>query len=79
MPSAADWITLSEAAEILAAANVHFRPETIGAWARTGRLSSIKLGGRRFVRRGEVRALVTAPRRVRAEDIQPGLFEDLPG
>ncbi len=77
MPSAADWITLSEAAEILAAANIHFRAETIGGWARTGRLSSIKLGGRRYVRRGEVRALVAAPRRVRAEDIQPGLFEEL--
>ena len=68
-----------EAAEILAAANIHFRPETIGGWARTGRLSSIKLGGRRYVRRGEVRALVAAPRRVRAEDIQPGLFEELDG
>jgi hypothetical protein len=77
MPSAADWITLSEAAEILAAANIHFRAETIGGWARSGRLSSIKLGGRRYVRRGEVKALVAAPRRVRAEDIQPGLFEDL--
>ncbi|HYO42371.1 MAG TPA: helix-turn-helix domain-containing protein [Candidatus Limnocylindrales bacterium] len=79
MPSAADWITLSEAAEILAAANIHFRPETVGSWARTGRLSSIKLGGRRYVRRGEVKALVTAPRRVRAEDLQPGLFEELNG
>jgi hypothetical protein len=79
MPSAADWITLSEAAEILAAANIHFRPGTIGSWARTGRLSSIKLGGRRYVRRGEVKALVAAPRRVRAEDIQPGLFEELDG
>ena len=79
MPSAADWITLSEAAEILAAANIHFRAETIGGWARTGRLSSIKLGGRRYVRRGEVKALVTAPRRVRAEDIQRGLFEELDG
>jgi hypothetical protein len=78
MPSAADWISLQEAAEILAAANVHFRPETIGAWARSGKLSSIKLGGRRFVRRGEVKALLAAPRRVRAEDLQPGLFEDLP-
>lgn len=77
MPAAADWITLEEAAEILAAANIRFRPETIGGWARSGRLSSIKLGGRRFVRRGEVRALVAAPRRVRAEDIQPGLFEEL--
>jgi hypothetical protein len=77
MPAAADWITLGEAADILAAANVKFRPETIGAWARSGRLSSIKLGGRRYVRRGEVRALIAAPRRVRAEDVQPGLFEDL--
>jgi hypothetical protein len=76
MPSAADWITLSEAAAILAAANIHFQPGTIGAWARSGRLSSIKLGGRRYVRRGEVRALLVAPRRVRAEDLQPTLFED---
>ncbi len=79
MPSTADWITLAEAAEILAAANIHFRPATIGSWARTGRLSSIKLGGRRYVRRGEVKALVAAPRRVRADAIQPGLFEDLSG
>jgi hypothetical protein len=77
MPSAADWITLAEASEILAAANIHFRPETIGSWARSGRLQSIKLGGRRFVRRGEVKALVAGPRRVRLEDVQPGLFEEL--
>lgn len=77
MPAAADWITLAEAAEILAATNIRFRPETIGRWARSGRLSSIKLGGRRFVRRGEVRTMVTAPRRVRAGDLQAGLFEDL--
>ena len=79
MPSASDWISLSEAAEILAAANVRFRPSTIGGWARTGRLQSIKLGGRRFVRRGEIRALVTPSRRVRADHLQPGLFEDLGG
>jgi hypothetical protein len=78
MPAAADWITLAEASEILAAANVRFTASTIGGWARSGRLSSIKLGGRRYVRRGEVRALLAAPRRVRAEDVQPGLFEDLP-
>jgi hypothetical protein len=77
VPAAADWITLAEASEILAASNIRFRPSTIGSWARTGRLSSIKLGGRRFVRRGEVRALVAGPRRVRADDVQPGLFEDL--
>ena len=80
MPAASDWITLAEAAEILAAANIHFTPATIGVWARAGRLQSIKLGGRRFVRRGEVRSLVASPRRrVRVEDVQPVLFEDLRG
>jgi hypothetical protein len=79
MTSPTDWITLGEAAEILAAANIHFTTGTIGGWARAGRLQSIKLGGRRFVRRGEVRALIAPPRRVRADDIQPGLFEDLGG
>jgi hypothetical protein len=77
VPSAADWITLGEATEILASANVHFRPSTIGGWARAGRLQSIKLGGRRYVRRGEIRALVAGPRRVPADAIQAGLFEDV--
>ncbi len=79
MPAASDWISLAEAAEILADANVRFRPSTIGTWARTGKLQSIKLGGRRFVRRGEVRALINPKRRVRVDDIQAGMFEDLPG
>jgi hypothetical protein len=79
MPSVSDWITLSEAVEILEAANVRFRPSTVGSWARAGKLQSIKLGGRRYVRRGQIRALVAAPRRVRADDLQPGLFEDLGG
>lgn len=78
-PAASDWITLAEAAEILAAANIRFRKETIGNWARTGKLQSIKLGGRRFVRRGEVRGLVASPRRVHAEDLQPSIFEELRG
>jgi hypothetical protein len=77
MPSAADWITLSEAQAILAAANVHFTTSTIGGWARVGRLQSIKLGGRRYVRRGEIRALIASPRRVAADAVQPALFEDL--
>ncbi len=76
MASAGDWITLAEAQEVLAAVNVHFTTSTIGGWARNGRLQSIKLGGRRYVRRGEVRALVTGPRRAPAESIQPGFFED---
>jgi hypothetical protein len=76
-PAASDWISLDEAAEILASANVRFRPGTIGGWARAGKVQSIKLGGRRFVRRGEIKALIAGPRRVRASDLQPGLFEDL--
>ncbi len=75
--AAADWISLAEARDLLAAANVHFTTGTIAGWARRGRLQSIKLGGRRFVRRGEVRALIAPPRRVRADAVQPGLFEDL--
>ena len=76
-PAASDWISLAEAAEILGAANVRFRSSTIGGWARAGKVQSIKLGGRRFVRRGEIRALIAPPRRVKASDLQPGLFEDL--
>lgn len=76
MPSAADWITVAEARDLLAGANVHFSAGTIAGWARAGRLQSIKLGGRRYVRRGEVRALIAAPRRIPVEDLQAVLFED---
>jgi hypothetical protein len=79
MVAATDWITLAEAREILAAANVHFTAATIGTWARSGRLRSIKLGGRRYVRRGEVRALIAPPRRVSADALQAELFEDWRG
>ena len=74
---AADWITLAEAGDILGAANVHLRPETLGRWARDGRLQTLKIGGRRYVRRGEVRALLRPRRRVAADTLQPGLFEEL--
>jgi hypothetical protein len=72
-----DWITLSEAADLLAAHNVHFNSDTIGRWARTGQLISIKLGNKRFVRRAQVRSLVRPHGAVHSDDIQPGLFEDL--
>lgn len=77
MAAAADWISLAEAQAILAASNIHFAASTIGGWARVGRLQSIKLGGRRFVRRGEVRALITPPRRLAVRELQPALFEEL--
>lgn len=72
-----DWITLAEAAALLAEANVHFTPATIGGWARSGRLQSIRLGGRRFVRRAEVRALLRPAGRGRAEVVGPTLFGEL--
>jgi hypothetical protein len=72
-----DWISLAEAAEVLAASNVHFTPGTIGRWARTGRLQTIKLGNRRFVRRAQVRSLVRPHGAIHEDDLQPGLFEDL--
>jgi hypothetical protein len=72
-----DWITLVEASELLAEANVHVRPETLGRWARGGRLQSIKPGGRRYVRRAQIRALLRPRRRVAIEALQPGLFAEL--
>ena len=75
--STADWITLAEAVTILGGANVHLRPETLGRWARLGRLQTLKIGGRRYVRRAEIRALLRPRRRVAAETLQPGFFEEL--
>ncbi len=74
-----DWIGLAEAADLLKAANITFRPATIGGWARSGKLQSIKLGGRRFVRRAEIKALISPRRRVRADQLQAELFEDWTG
>jgi hypothetical protein len=72
-----DWISLSEAAELLASSNVRFTPDTIGRWARVGQLQSIKLGNRRFVRSAEVRSLLRPHGAAHGSEMQPGLFEDL--
>jgi hypothetical protein len=72
-----DWISLSEAVDLLASSNVRFSPGTIGRWARLGQLQSIKLGNRRFVRRAQVRSLLRPHGSVHEKDLQPGLFEDL--
>jgi hypothetical protein len=72
-----DWISLSEAADLLASSNVRFTPDTIGRWARVGQLQSIKLGNRRFVRSAEVRALLRPHGTGHVSEMQPGLFEDL--
>ena len=78
-----DAASLKKLERDFAAANVRFRPETLTRWARDGRLQSVKLGGRRYVRRGEVRGLLR-PRGPTAADgpaaegaRQPGLFEEI--
>ena len=78
MPKApSDWITLAEAAEVFRAANVEVSTSTLARWVSAGRLQSIRPGRRIYVRRAQVRALLT-PRRpaVRVDD-QPGFFEVL--
>jgi excisionase family DNA binding protein len=74
---AADWISLSEAAELLAASNIRFTSGTIGRWARAGHLQSIKLGNRRFVRKAEVRSLLRPHGSNHDDGQQPGLFAEL--
>ena len=76
----ADWISLSEAAELLASSNVKFTSGTIGRWARVGQLQSIKVGNKRFVRRAQVRSLLRPHGLAHSgDDLQPGFFEELDG
>ncbi|OGN83273.1 MAG: hypothetical protein A2X23_12180 [Chloroflexi bacterium GWC2_73_18] len=71
-----DWITLAEAVEVFAASNVDITTSTLARWARAGRLQSIRPGRRIYVRRAQVRSMLTPRRRgVRAEELQGGLFD----
>jgi excisionase family DNA binding protein len=75
---ASDWITLSEAAGIFAAANIPISRSTLARWTRTGKLQSIRPGRLIYVRRAQVRSLLQPrPRGVRAVDVQPVLFDEL--
>lgn len=76
---ASDWISLSEAAGIFAEANVPVTSSTLARWARAGKLQSIQPGRRIYVRRAQVRAMLRPRKRrgVKAEQLQPSLFEDL--
>lgn len=80
MPRAAsDWITLTEAAEIFAAANVRVSRSTLARWVAAGKLQSIRPGRRIFVRRAQIRSMLQPRRRgIPAEQIQSRLFADLP-
>ena len=77
---ASDWISLSEAAEIFADANVPISRSTLARWAHSGKLQSIQPGRNIYVRRAQVRAMLRPKRKgVKAADVQPGLFEELEG
>jgi excisionase family DNA binding protein len=77
---ASDWISLKEAAEIFAAANVQVSRSTLARWARTGRLQSIRPGRQVYVRRGQVRSMLRPSRRaVPVTAVQPRLFRDIEG
>jgi excisionase family DNA binding protein len=79
MPRApSDWITLAEAAEMLGAANVTVSTSTLARWVQAGRLQSIRPGRRIYVRKAQIRGLLTPrPTAIRLTEEQPGLFETL--
>jgi excisionase family DNA binding protein len=78
MARVADWISLGEAVEIFAEANIPVSRSTLARWARTGKLQSIRPGRRIYVRRAQVRAMLRPARTsVPVSALQPGLFEDL--
>jgi excisionase family DNA binding protein len=76
---ASDWISLGEAAQIFADANIPVSRSTLARWAHTGKLQSIQPGRRIYVRRAQVKSMLRPRKRggVKAADVQPGLFEDL--
>jgi excisionase family DNA binding protein len=76
---ASDWITLAEASQMLSAAGVSISTSTLARWAKDGKLQSIRPGRLIYVRRAQVRAMLTPRRKgVPADSLQAGLFEDWP-
>ena len=74
---ASDWISLAEAAEVFASANVPVSRSTLARWARSGKLQSIRPGRLIYVRRAQVRAMLRPARHAVPADVrQSGLFED---
>ncbi len=79
-----DWITLGEAADILASSNIQVSRSTLARWAKAGRLQSVRPGRRIYVRRSQVRSLIFPHGTVPAWSPdglpeQDGLFDDLEG
>jgi excisionase family DNA binding protein len=77
---ASDWITLTDAAAIFAAANIQVSRSTLARWAKAGKLQSVRPGRRIYVRKSEVRSLLRPHRTPEGASLLPegGLFDDLP-
>jgi hypothetical protein len=75
-----DWITLREAADMFAAGNIAISSDTLARWAKVGKLQSIRPGRLIYVRRAQIRSLLTPRRRgVPVEQLQSSLFQDWDG
>ncbi len=74
-----DWITLADAARILAAANIRVSPSTLGRWAREGRIQSARPGRLIYVRRSQVRAMLRPRGRGGIPDVPLPAPSDAPG
>ncbi|MGH2408611.1 MAG: helix-turn-helix domain-containing protein [Candidatus Limnocylindrales bacterium] len=75
-----DWITLGEAAEMFAAGNIAISRDTLARWAKSGKIQSIRPGRLIYVRRAQIRSLLTPRRRgVPVDQLQSSLFQDWDG
>ena len=74
-----DWITLADAAGILAAANIRVSPSTLGRWAREGRIQSARPGRLIYVRRSQIRAMLLPKGRGGVPDVPLPAPADSPG
>jgi len=76
--TASDWISLAEAEQIFADANVPISRSTLARWAHSGKLQSIQPGRHIYVRRAQVKSMLRPRKKgVPASQVQPGLFQDL--
>ncbi len=74
-----DWITLAEASEIFASANIRVSPSTLGRWARERRIQSARPGRLIYVRRSQIRAMLLPRGHAGVPDVRLPAPYDTPG